>query len=103
MTEGKGTSERRKFPRLPGDGSPLKFRRLNPLPSGEPDLYHEGLLVDLSKGGMCFQTQHAITRGEKIEFCVASAGGKCDREGTARIMRVNRDPDRFFVAVEFLR
>ena len=95
--------ERRKYPRLPADGEFVKFRRLNPLPSGEPDIYHPGNLVDISKGGMCFQTSHAITRGEKIEYYVASWSGTGDREGTARIVRVNCDPDRFFVAVEFLR
>jgi hypothetical protein len=103
MPESQDPRDRRKFPRLPGDGTPLKFRRLSTLPSGEPDVYHSGEIVDLSKSGMCFQTQHAITRGEKIEFTLFLSGGKVDREGAARIARVSRDPDRFFVAVEFLR
>ena len=92
----------RRFPRLPGDRTPLRFRRVNSLPSGVPDVYHDAHLVDISKSGMCFETDHAITRGEKFEYRVASRGGKTDREGTARIIRVNRDPERFFVAVEFI-
>ena len=94
--------ERRRYPRFEGDMADMKFRRLNPLPSGEPDVYHPGKVVDVSKGGMCFATEHAILRGEKIEYHIRSSSGKGDREGTARIIRVNRDPDRFFVAVEYI-
>ncbi len=94
--------ERRRYPRLPADGEEVKFRRLNTLPSGEPDVYHPGNLIDISKGGMLFETRHAITRGEKIEYYVTSVSGTGDREGTARIIRAMREPDRFFVAVEFI-
>lgn len=103
MSNSPDPRDRRKFLRLPADGEFLKFRRVNSLPSGECDVYHEGRLVDVSKGGMCFQTTHAIMRGEKIEYFLQSASGTGDREGVARIIRVNRDPDRFFVATEFLR
>lgn len=103
MTENKGRKDRRAHLRSRGSGEVVKFRRLNPLPSGEPDVYHQGNLVDLSKGGIFVQTTHAITRGERIEYFVTSADGKGNREGTARIVRVNRDPDHFFVAVEFRR
>jgi hypothetical protein len=80
----------------------MKFRRLATLPSGEPDVYHVGRVVDIAQSGMYFATDHAITRGEKIEYYVGDADGKGGREGTARILRVNRDPDRFLIAVEFL-
>ena len=102
MSDVQDGRDKRKFPRFPGDMEFVKFRRLNSLPSGEPDVYHAGNLVDISKGGMCFQTTHAIARGEKIEYYIASQSGKGDREGAARIVRVNREPERFFVAVEFL-
>jgi hypothetical protein len=102
MSNSPDSRDRRKHLRLPADREFVKFRRVNPLPSGEPDVYHEGSLVNLSKGGMYFQTTHAIMRGEKIEYFLQSASGTGDREGVARISRVNRDPDRFFVAVEFI-
>ena len=95
-------TERRLSPRFSGYMGAMKFRRLNPLPSGEPDVYHVANVVDGSKGGMCFATGHAITRGEKIEYYISSPVSEKHREGTARVVRVNRDPDRFFVAVEFL-
>jgi len=95
-------AERRRHPRVSGDMIFMKFRRVAALPSGEADVYHKGHVVDISTGGMCFATDHAITRGEKIEYYVDSSSGKDAREGTGRVVRVNRDPDRFLVAVEFL-
>jgi len=93
--------ERRRHPRFAGGMVAVKFRRLGTLPSGEADVYHRGKLVDISKGGMCVETDHAITRGEQIEYYVSSVSGTGDREGTGRVVRVNREPDRFLVAVEF--
>jgi hypothetical protein len=101
MEDAKKNADKRRFPRFSGDMTAMKFRRLASLPSGEPDIYHVGHVIDISKGGMYFATDHAITRGEKIEYYVGSPGGKGGREGTGRIVRVNREPERFFVAVEF--
>jgi hypothetical protein len=102
MENGRKGAERRRYPRFSGDLAAVKFRRVLPPSSGEPDVYHVGRVIDVSKGGMCFATDHAITRGEKIDYYVTSSGGRGDRAGLARIIRVNRDPDRFFVAVEFI-
>jgi|GEM_PF-2582879 hypothetical protein len=102
MGDAKKNAEKRRFLRLSGDMIAMKFRRLATLPSGEQDVYHVGRLIDISKGGMYFATDHAITRGEKIEYYIDSSSGKGAREGTGRIVRANRDPDRFLVAVEFI-
>ena len=102
MGNGEQGIEKRRYPRFAGGMTPVKFRRLGTLPSGELDVYHQGKLIDISKGGIYFGTDHAITRGEKIEYYISSEGGKGDREGTGRVLRVNRDPDRFLVAVEFI-
>jgi len=102
MENGKNGIERRRYPRFSGEMAGMKFRRVATLPSGEPDTYHAASVVDISKGGMCFATDHAITRGEKIEYYVGSSSGRGGQQGTGRIVRVNRDPDRFLVAVEFL-
>jgi hypothetical protein len=101
MENAKKGAEKRRLPRFSGDMTSIKFRRLAALPSGASDIYHVAHVVDISKSGMCFATDHAITRGEEIEYYVGSCGGKDGRKGEACILRVNRDPDRFFVAVEF--
>ena len=80
----------------------MKFKRFNNLPSGEPDVFHDANLVDISEGGMCFVTDHAITSGERIEYDVDSPLGRVRGRGTARILRIHQDPDQFLVAVEFL-
>jgi len=102
MPARRGGVEGRRYPRFSGDMVGMKFRRLASLPSGEPDVYHDGKVFDISVGGMCFATEHAITRGEKIEYHINAPSGERHREGTGRIVRVSRDRDRFYVAVEFV-
>ncbi|HUU42686.1 MAG TPA: PilZ domain-containing protein [Planctomycetota bacterium] len=102
MTPRRGGADERRHPRFKGDMVGIKFRRLAPLPTGEPDVYHNGNVIDISVGGMCFDSKHAITRGEKIEYHINAPSGDRRREGAARVIRVGRDRDRFYVAVEFV-
>lgn len=94
--------ERRSYLRFDGQMAPMKFKRFNNLPSGEPDTMHSGSLIDISEGGMCFMTDHPITGGERIEYEVDSPVGKVRGRGVGRILRIGQDPDRFLVAVEFV-
>ena len=96
------SAERRGYLRFDGQMTPMRFKRFNNLPSGEPDVFHDGQLVDISEGGMCFVTDHAITNGERIEYDVDAPIGKIRGRGTARILRIHQDPDKFLVAVEFM-
>jgi hypothetical protein len=102
MTQRYDGNERRQHLRLEGDMVNVKFRRVEPLPFGEPDFDHDGHLLDISKGGMCFQSDHAITRGEKIHYRVNGAEGETPREGIGKVVRASRDRDFFYIAVEFI-
>ena len=94
--------ERRRYLRFDGQMAPMKFKRFNNLPSGEPDVFHDANLVDISEAGMCFVTDHAITSGQRIEYDVDSPLGRVRGRGTARILRISTDPDKYLVAVEFI-
>lgn len=97
-----GHDNRRKFPRRRGHGASLKFRRLNSLPSGEPDVYHEGTIVDVSEGGMCFYSEAALRRGEKLEYVFRSTSGEKNRDGVARVLHAHADAGSCFVGVEYI-
>jgi len=102
MENRKPRVERRRHPRSSGNMAVMKFRRLNMLPSGQPDVYHGGNVVNISRCGMYFATDHSIMRGEEIEYYINLPNGKTGQGGMGRVVRVNRDPDRFFVAIEFI-
>ena len=95
--------ERRAHPRFEGEVIPVKFRRLNALPSGEIDSFHDAKLLNISVSGMLLACNHHINRGEKIEYYVNPKGGKNNREGVGRVTRVERDSVQFLVAVQFTR
>jgi hypothetical protein len=102
MAQRRTGPDQRRHPRLDGGMVEVKFRRLKALPFGEADVYHAGRLMDVSLGGMLFQTDHAITRGERIEYHISTAAGKTNRDGAGKVVRASRDRDFFYIAVEFI-
>jgi hypothetical protein len=94
--------ERRKQNRRRGLGALIRFRRLQSHPSKEPDSYHEGHLVNLSRGGACFYSEEELERGEKIEYLMTLAGSNNTIDGVARVSHAHEDAEACFIGIEFL-
>jgi hypothetical protein len=102
MPEPDSTRDRREHPRFDGEMVDVKFRRLNALPSGELDVFHDAQLLNISLNGMLLATNHSINKGEKVEYYVNPKSGKDNREGTGRVTRTDHDSVRFLIAVQFI-
>jgi hypothetical protein len=96
------SKDRRKQHRRRGLASIIRFRRLRSLPSGKPDSYHEGHLIDLSLGGACFYAEESLEQGEKIEYFMTLRGSNNTLDGIARVMHTREDNQVCFVGIQFL-
>jgi len=93
--------ERRHYERFNGKTYGVMFRKLGTSSAAEVDAYHTGKTVDISKGGMRFETEEPLEGGDRIQYFVDSPSGKHGREGTAQVVRAEQAGGWFSVAVEF--
>jgi len=102
MADGESEADRRLHPRFDAGTYRVHFKKLDQPDPGGPDAYELGEVVDISKGGMRFRTEHSLSDGDWIQYYVDSPSGKSGREGTAHVVRVEEEPPGIRVAVRFL-
>jgi len=87
-----GAGERRRATRR---GGPPTLIRISRIPTGDPALGDEGLVLDRSSGGLCVAAERPFQEGDELYLRVEGAGP--DFPWVAVTVRHGRDRGEFFL------